>query len=215
MLSLPPTLTRSEAIFGICGPLTFMYSFCYHPKATFKDLSFALLPLLWEGFGSVPWTALCAMAVTLSMAVIMTALSMFLALAIFFRRRLVLWPEDYTQQGRDFIGKPLLFPAKLSHTRMFPEKYNYWYSYFVVGVPVGLHARIGTVLSIDINHPTPYSTLKNVARSRSERIKHCWFTIDPIQYLDRGNDHLGLEGKLHAFLWSQVCAHICKFEKVD
>ncbi|KAJ5760002.1 hypothetical protein N7520_007158 [Penicillium odoratum] len=77
---------------------------------------------------------------------------------------------------------------------MFPEKYNYWYSYFLVGIPVGLAGNIGTVLSIDMNRPA-------LDGSKQKRGSNwCWFTIDQERYLEPGNSPDGLEGKLHSWL---------------
>ncbi|BCS04779.1 uncharacterized protein AKAW2_80580A [Aspergillus luchuensis] len=90
----------------------------------------------------------------------------------------------------DFLGRPLLFPAKLSHARRFPatERYNYWYDYFMIGIPVGFRGRIGNLISID-NQPTSESFLEK-----------CWFTIDPAYYLEPGSGDRTLEEKLHIFL---------------
>ncbi|GFN17099.1 uncharacterized protein AtWU_06901 [Aspergillus tubingensis] len=90
----------------------------------------------------------------------------------------------------DFLGRPLLFPAKLSHARRFPatERYNYWYDYFMIGIPVGFRGRIGNLISID-NQPTSESILEK-----------CWFTIDPAYYLEPGSGDRTLEEKLHIFL---------------
>ncbi|RAQ49727.1 hypothetical protein AFGD_002589 [Aspergillus flavus] len=112
-----------------------------------------------------------------------------LMIAAFLRRRLISLNSDIK---RDFIGKPLLFPARLTHTRRFPEteRYNYWYDYFLIGIPVGLRGRVGNLLSID-NLP------------QRERVwEKCWFTIDPTYYLDRGSGDRSLEEKLHVFLKS-------------
>ena len=209
MPSLTSLATSPGAILGICGLVTFIHSFHFHPRATLQDLSFAIIPGIWENSRRVSWATILIITVPLGIAVMIGATVVLLTLAAFFRRRLVFWPGDYPEQGRDFLGKPLLFPARLSHARMFPEKYHYWYSYFLVGVPVGLHARVGTVLSIDINCPIQHSVLDSAGcLETNKRGKKCWFTIDPVQYLDRGNDHLGLEGKLHAFLRSQVRSHL-------
>ncbi|QMW25960.1 hypothetical protein G4B84_001205 [Aspergillus flavus NRRL3357] len=112
-----------------------------------------------------------------------------LMIAAFLRRRLI--PLN-SHIKRDFIGKPLLFPARLTHTRRFPEteRYNYWYDYFLIGIPVGLRGRVGNLLSID-------------SLPQRERLwEKCWFTIDPTYYLDRGSGDRSLEEKLHVFLKS-------------
>jgi hypothetical protein len=118
-------------------------------------------------------------------------LSKLIIAACLWRRLIVLHPNA----RNDFVGKPLLFPARLSHARRFPqiERYNYWYDYFMVGVPVGLRGRIGNLLSID-----------NLPAWEHSREK-CWFTIDPTYYLDPGSGDRSLEEKLHIFLQSQVC----------
>lgn len=114
-----------------------------------------------------------------------------LAIAAYRKQDLILL---HPTSSESFIGKPLLFPAKLSHARLRPmtEKYNYWYDYFLVGIPVGLRGRIGNLVSID-NEPT------------NERPwEKCWFTIDPAYYLDRGSGSRSLLEKLHIFLQSLV-----------
>lgn len=114
-----------------------------------------------------------------------------LILAAYTRRRLTLLEAD---GEKEFLGEPLLFPARLSHARRVPEieRYNYWYDYFVVGIPVGLRGRIGSLLSID-----------NLPAHEGYREK-CWFTIDPRYYLDRGSGDRCLREKLDLFLQSQV-----------
>ncbi|KAL4915994.1 hypothetical protein BDW62DRAFT_218974 [Aspergillus aurantiobrunneus] len=110
-----------------------------------------------------------------------------LAIAAYHGRRMI----ALSSHGKtDFVGKPLLFPARLSHARRFPqtERYNYWYDYFMIGIPVGPRCRIGSLISID-NRPD------------CERPwEKCWFTIDPAYYLDPGSGVRSLEEQLHIFL---------------
>lgn len=42
------------------------------------------------------------------------------------------------------------FPARTTHTRLFPKRHSFSYSYFLVGVPVGSSGRAGPLLSTDI-----------------------------------------------------------------
>lgn len=135
---------------------------------------------------------------------IMTA---WLLMVTCFRRKLYALSEHYPEHGRTFLGKPLLFPTRLSHTRMSRERYSYWHSYFNVGIPVGLRGRVGTVLSIDMNRTDAHVSGKGTSCSPVRRPFMCWFNIDPAYYLERGNNHLGLEGKLHAFLRSIASYH--------
>ncbi|KAJ5745897.1 hypothetical protein N7520_011079 [Penicillium odoratum] len=118
--------------------------------------------------------------------------------AAFFRRRLILNGKlSALEKDKDFIGRPLLFPTKLSHSRMFPERYNYTYDYFLVGIPVSLRGRVGSVLSIDTAQPAPDDP------NRSTRSTKCWFKIDQRHYLEPGNSESGLQGKLHRHLLSR------------
>ncbi|RAL03493.1 uncharacterized protein BO80DRAFT_488490 [Aspergillus ibericus CBS 121593] len=125
------------------------------------------------------------------------ALIYFSSLALLFR---LIWSTYFFRKlhlhssctKREFLGKPFLFPAKLSHARRFPvtERYNYWYDYFMIGIPVGLRGRVGNLLSID-NIP-----------SKERWWQKCWFTIDAAYYLDPGSGERSLEEKLHVFLRS-------------
>ncbi|PKY00357.1 hypothetical protein P168DRAFT_244318 [Aspergillus campestris IBT 28561] len=115
----------------------------------------------------------------------------------FFRRKWLPASDLGALQGNEWLGKPLLFPTKLSHSRMFPERYNYTYNYFLVGVPIGLRGRVGSVLSIDMAQPAPDDANKPTQSTK------CWFKIDQRYYLEPGNHPQGLEGKLHRYLRSR------------
>ncbi|CAK7220476.1 hypothetical protein SBRCBS47491_004201 [Sporothrix bragantina] len=86
-------------------------------------------------------------------------------------------------------GKPLLLPCITTHTRMFPKMHSFVYSYLVVGVPVGWSGVCNGMIS--------------VAGDGQTGQKKGWYHIDPEDYLERGNGHLGLRGKLDAHLVSQ------------
>lgn len=90
--------------------------------------------------------------------------------------------------------RPLIFPSRTSHTRIFPKKHSFSYSYLLVGIPVGWRGSIGKFLSSDLQSlpwrgpaPTP-----------------AWFSVESADHLDRGDNKLGLQGKLDVFLESQV-----------
>ncbi|KAI8957205.1 hypothetical protein F5Y11DRAFT_352796 [Daldinia sp. FL1419] len=85
------------------------------------------------------------------------------------------------------LGQPLLFPCRTTHARSFPKKHSFSYSYLLVGIPVGWTGVAGGMISND-----EYST--GVGG---------WYKVDASDYLDRGNGHLGLRGKLDAYLESQ------------
>lgn len=77
------------------------------------------------------------------------------------------------------------------HTRIFPKKHSFSYSYLFVGIPIGWRGRIGSFLSVDT------SSCKATSQGRS------WFSIDCADYLNRGKESLGLEQKLRSYLQSQ------------
>ncbi|KAI0472856.1 hypothetical protein GGR56DRAFT_586101 [Xylariaceae sp. FL0804] len=83
--------------------------------------------------------------------------------------------------------RPLLFPCQTTHTRLFPKKHSFDYSYLLVGVPVGWSGVAGSMISTD----------------GQEQSGKGWFHIDPADYLERGKCHLGLRGKLDEYLDSQ------------
>jgi DUF1365 family protein len=79
---------------------------------------------------------------------------------------------------------PLLVPSKTTHSRMFPQKHSFEYSYLFVGVPVGMTARSSKALSVDGSPPS-------------------WFNIRASDYLFRGSKDLSLAEKLQVYLERQ------------
>ncbi len=90
--------------------------------------------------------------------------------------------------------KPVIFPCRTSHTRLFPRKHSFFYSYLFVGIPVGWRGYVSTVLSAD---------LKTLPRNRGQPGTG-WFNVDSADYLARGENLHGLQGKLDEYLESQV-----------
>ncbi|CAJ2503237.1 Uu.00g106310.m01.CDS01 [Anthostomella pinea] len=84
-------------------------------------------------------------------------------------------------------GRPLLFPCHTAHTRLFPKKHSFSYSYLLVGIPVGWSGVAGDMISAGGNGQGGKG----------------WYRVDAADYLERGNGHLGLRGKLDAYLKSQ------------
>ncbi|KAI1850716.1 hypothetical protein JX266_003998 [Neoarthrinium moseri] len=89
--------------------------------------------------------------------------------------------------------KPLLFPCRTTHTRLFPKKHSFTYSYLMVGVPVGWEGSAGGMIS---------TASRDVASTG-------WYQIHAADYLERGNGHLGLRGKLDDYLKSQGADPSC------
>lgn len=98
----------------------------------------------------------------------------------------------------DGPGRPYLIPCQTSHTRVFPKKHSFSYSYLVVGAPVGYRGNVNGIVSID--EPEPAAS-RLLAGSRAKG----WYDVNALDYLQRGHGGLGLRGKLDNYLKSQVC----------
>ncbi|KAL8909080.1 MAG: hypothetical protein Q9207_000414 [Kuettlingeria erythrocarpa] len=98
------------------------------------------------------------------------------------------------QSSDETVLKALLFPSRTSHTRLFPKKHSFTYSYLLVGIPVGWRGAAGSFLSTD----DPDEEL-----SRIFVFRRPWFSVGAGDYLERGGENLGLRGKLEAYLISQ------------
>ncbi|KAK4626434.1 hypothetical protein CLAFUW4_04955 [Fulvia fulva] len=85
------------------------------------------------------------------------------------------------QSIEEALLPPLLITSRTSHSRMFPEKHTFSYSYLFAGIPVGLEGRIGSVLSVDSPKPA-------------------WFDIHSKHYLNRGHDQAALGERLKRYL---------------
>ena len=81
--------------------------------------------------------------------------------------------------------KPVIFPCRTTHKRIFPEVHSLSYSYLFVGVPVGWSSSAGSILSSDCEASST------------------WFSVHQEDYLARGVHSLGLRGKLDDYLRSQ------------
>lgn len=88
------------------------------------------------------------------------------------------------QSIEDFVLPPLLIPSRTTHSRLFPAKHAFSYSYLFVGIPIGFRGHVGSVLSVD--HP-----------------QRKWFDVQSTDYLDRGKAYLGLGEKLKRYLHTQ------------
>ena len=90
--------------------------------------------------------------------------------------------------------KPLVFPCRTSHTRMFPRKHSFSYSYLFVGIPIGWQGSSGAFLSAggECFPKGIWSTHKS------------WLSVEAADYLNRGDHPFGLQGKLVDYLKSHV-----------
>lgn len=103
------------------------------------------------------------------------------------------------------LGKPLLFPLTITHTRILPIRNQFTYKLLYVGIPIGFRGRIGSLISIDedFKHFDDTSTIFRLFWE-GIRLFNAWFSVDPVHYLHRGGDQYGLHKKLRQFLRDQV-----------
>lgn len=80
------------------------------------------------------------------------------------------------------FDSPLFFPSRTTHTRMFPKKHSFAYSYLTVSIPVGFRGKVGKLLSVDTK------------RDRG------WFHVQSSDYLERNGSLADLKSKLHHYL---------------
>ena len=104
---------------------------------------------------------------------------------------------DYQPKGSNPL-RPLVFPCRTTHTRLFPKKHSFSYSYLFVGIPVGWRDSVGSFLSADLESLS----------SKDHRQKRGWLSVESADYLNRGDSAHGLQGKLDSYLRSQV-SQIC------
>ena len=100
---------------------------------------------------------------------------------------------DYQSKGSNPL-RPLVFPCRTTHTRLFPKKHSFSYSYLFVGIPVGWRGSAGSLLSADLESLSSKDCGQN----------HGWLSVESADYLDRGDNVHGLQGKLDSYLRSQV-----------
>lgn len=93
-------------------------------------------------------------------------------------------------------SRPFLVPSRTTHTRLFPKKHSFSYSYLVVGVPVGYSGNANGMISANV--PGTSSWLSYLLGRRA------WFDVNPADYLQRGHRDDGLRGKLDDYLENQV-----------
>lgn len=101
--------------------------------------------------------------------------------------------------------KPLVFPCRTSHTRMFPKIHSFSYSYLFVGIPIGWKSSRGHSISTNVESLPAEADAINAYQQKQKS----WFTVEAADYLNRGNHARGLKGKLEDFIKSQVCICCC------
>lgn len=155
------------------------------------------ISLVLAGVTKHPWWQLILSTVAFTLTTVFAVICIWLLSVACLPQRLVTTGKHNSWQAKQFVGKPLLFPNSIDHWRYFPKVIHFKYSYFVVGIPVGLRARVGRVLSIDEDH----SSGSGYAPTLWDQ---CWFNIDQENYLNGDTHPLGLRGKLDSYLEAEV-----------
>ena len=101
---------------------------------------------------------------------------------------------DASTQGRQDPNplRPLILPSRTTHTRLFPKKHSFSYSYLLVGIPVQWRGLVAGMIGVN------GSTAGTVEGSKA------WFSVHAEDYLSRGDSQQGLDGKLRLYLETQV-----------
>lgn len=124
-----------------------------------------------------------------------------ITLSIFFTLQIYRYITNlfcYSGDLSEFPVNPMFFPCSTSHTRFFPKKHSFSYSYLLVGIPIGWKGTIGGMIS---------SETEILRRSWfSLKPGGAWYTVQGDDYLGRGHVEGGLKGKLDDYLVSQVCS---------
>ena len=94
-------------------------------------------------------------------------------------------PKDCTKQGRP-TRWPRIHPSRTTHTRMFPQKHSFSYSYLLVSVPVEFEGACGSLFS--------------TGRVKSRTL----FSVHASDHLERTSCASTLKQKLTEYLHSQV-----------
>ncbi|MCJ1441114.1 MAG: hypothetical protein MMC23_001600 [Stictis urceolatum] len=79
---------------------------------------------------------------------------------------------------------PFVCPSRTSHTRLFPKKHGFSYSYLLVAVPVGWRGKVGSMISVDHEDST-------------------WISVKASDHLSRGDGQFGIKEKLALYIKSQ------------
>jgi DUF1365 family protein len=96
---------------------------------------------------------------------------------------------------QNFTLHPQMFPCRTTHTRFFPKKHSFSYSYLYAGVPIGWVGTVKSFLSADTADPALHNHLHASCGT--------WFSIDGLDYLQRSTGGKTLVQKLHEYLSSQ------------
>ncbi|KAI4253625.1 MAG: hypothetical protein LQ352_003584 [Teloschistes flavicans] len=169
----------------------------------FHSLTFILSPAWFVFFGLVylktdVWAVTAHALANLQVSAVSYIFVLCLFLAIAWALPKKVNAQDTATHSPEQEGgsglKPLIFPARTTHSRFFPKKHSFSYSYLLIGVPIGWRGSVGSFLSVDI----PLHCL-----SQQSIWGRPWFAVHAKDYLERAGEDLGLQGKLQSYLKTQ------------
>lgn len=204
--------TYALATVGFLSLAIFIQSLRSHPGTTMKNLCFIFSPIFADIIYHAGLVKSLMFLLPASLTTVISTVVAWVLAVSYVQRKLILWSECDPEKENILLGRPLLFPSRLTHARMFPEKYHYWINYFLVGIPVGLRGRVGGLMSMDSDGSDPHSPASKSFRYSLITLlrKLIWFRIDTSLYLHRGDGHLSLNMKLEHFLKNQVWTPLIK-----
>jgi hypothetical protein len=156
-----------------------------------QDFSLFLLFLLWKFYKRPQLDWIWPVSLwSLALPILVTATSLAVAVARFTLRD-VIFNEKHKGGLNSGSAVPLILPSRTTHTRFFPKRHSFSYSYLQVSVPVEFEGRCGSLLSV------------------GESLQRGWFHVQASDYLNRTSENLSLKAKLSAYLQSQVWNSFC------
>ena len=171
------------------GTLALLLPWCYRfvtrPLETAQDILVIGVFVIYKHWESLAhWLHNHGLVPLCDAETTLFALSTLLVLLI------LLWSLSAQSREEQLISwpQPMLFPCRTNHTRLFPKKHSFSYSYLLVGIPIGWTGSAGSILSAE-----------NKTTARKTRT---WFSVEAEDYLARGPDPKGLIWKLWTFLRS-------------
>ncbi|KAK4075388.1 uncharacterized protein Triagg1_4509 [Trichoderma aggressivum f. europaeum] len=110
--------------------------------------------------------------------------------------RYAIWKWRRVDETQRNTPSTYLIPCRVTHSREHPKEHAFSYPYLTVGIPIGYRGNVNGMISVD-DHDASTSWLSKIWRARG------WFRVDAADYLERGNNKLGLRAKLDTYLRSQ------------
>lgn len=197
-------MTSDGAMIGLSlSVLLWLFRLRFGRHEVWSDFKWILVFALWAGRGSL-WDLIASSSFVLNNLLplrafaVITLLAIPLACALYFLFKARAGSDAERIRCGNALGsvglKPVVFPSRTTHTRFFPKKHSFSYSYLLVGVPIGCRGAIGSLLSVDEG---------DIGNATGPK-QRAWLSVNATDYLHRGFGARGLKGKLEDFLKTKV-----------